>query len=122
MRYHDYNSSNLLQDAFNVYRSNNLVRSQTAFSHRILGRKSSYYSSMIARNRRPSQRVLETLMNVTKTIMATFLGNPHFGKLYAENLNRAYEELQQLVEQISVEISFLQAVDQLADQVDNLGM
>ena len=122
MRYHDYNSSNLLQDAFSVYRSNNLVRSQAAFSHRILGRKSSYYSSMIARNRRPSQRVLETLMNVTKTIMATFLGNPHFGKLYAENLNRAYEELQKLVERISVEISFLQAVDQLADQMDDLGV
>lgn len=119
MRYNEYNSSNLLQDAFNIYRQNNLVRSQTAFSRRILGRKTSYYSCMIARNRRPSLRVLETLQMVTKTIMATFLGNPHFGKLYAQNLNQAFHQLEQLVEKISVEISFLQAVDHLADQIDD---
>jgi len=122
MRYNDYNSSGILQDAFHVYRRNNLVRSQTAFSHRILGRKPSYYSCMVTRGRKPSLRVLETLQMVTKTIMATFLGNPHFGKSYAENLNQAYEELQQLVERIGVELSFLQAVDQLADQMDDLGV
>jgi hypothetical protein len=113
MRYTDYASNSILQDAFHVYRRNNLVRSQSAFSNRILGRQPSYYSCMIARNRQPSRRVLETLQTVTKTIMATFLGNRHFGKPYAENLNRAYAELEQLVEQISVEMAFPQAVEQL---------
>lgn len=122
MRYHDYNSSSILQDAFHVYRRNNLVRSQTAFSHRILGCKPSYYSCMVTRDRKPSLRVLETLQMVTKTIMATFLGNPHFGQPYAENLNQAYEELQELVERVGVELSFAQAVDQLADQMDDLGV
>ena len=122
MRYNGYNSSSVLQDAFHVYRRNNLVRSQTAFSRRILGCKPSYYFCMVTRNRKPSQRVLETLQMVTKTIMGTFLGNPHFGKPYAENLNQAYEQLQQLVERIGVELSFLQAIDQLADELDDLGV
>ena len=113
MRYAEYTASNILQDAFHLYRRNNLVRSQAAFSRRVLGRRPSYYSCMVARGRRPSLRVLETLQSVTKTIMATFLGNPHLGKPYAENLNRAYEELGQLVEQISVELSFPQVLESL---------
>ena len=75
---------------------------------------------MVTRNRQPSLRVLETLQMVTKTIMATFLGNPHFGQPYAENLNQAYEELQELVERVGVELSFAQAVDQLSDEMDDV--
>jgi len=48
--------------------------------------------------------VLQTLLNVTKTILATFLGNPHCGKPYAVNLNRAYEELEQLTGVIAVQL------------------
>lgn len=113
MRYHEINTSSILQDAFHTYRRNNIVRSQTAFSHRILGREPSYYSCMTARGRRPSQRVIETLMNVSKTIMSTFLGNPHFGKPYAENLNNAYAELEHLVTLLSVELSLTEAVADL---------
>mgnify|MGYP007079440498 CR=1 FL=1 len=59
---------------------------------------------MIARNRKPSRAVLQTLLNVTKTILATFLGNPHFGKPYAVNLNQAYEDLEGIIEVVSVQI------------------
>ena len=117
MRYTEYASGSILQHAFHLYRRNNLVRSQTAFSHKILGRKPSYYSCMLTRNRQPSRRVLETLMTVTKTIMATFLGNPHFGQPYAENLNQAYEELQELVERINVELNFVDAMDEVEAEV-----
>ncbi len=56
-------------------------------------------------------------MTVTKTIMATFLGNPHFGQPYAENLNTAYEELQELVERINVELNFVDAMDEVEAEV-----
>ena len=115
MRYNEYDTSSILQDAFHVYRRNNLVRSQAVFSRRILGRRPSYYSCMVSRGRRPSPIVLDTLQSVTKTILATFLGNPHFGKPYAMNLNQAYEELQQLVGRISIELLLPEAVDQLDD-------
>jgi hypothetical protein len=49
------------------------------------------------------------------------LGNPHFGQPYAENLNQAYEELQELVERVNVEISFVEAVGQLKADVDGVG-
>jgi hypothetical protein len=68
---------------------------------------------MINRNRKPSRHVLQTLLNVTKTILATFLGNPHFGKPYAVNLNHAYEELEGIVEQISVQMDIGCVVEQL---------
>lgn len=90
MRYSEINQTQLLQDAFHCYRRNNLVISQRSFSRRILGKPPTYYSSMINRNRKPSRAVLQTLLSVTKTILATFLGNPHFGKPYAVNLNHAY--------------------------------
>lgn len=122
MRYNEYAGGNILQDAFHIYRKNNLTRSQQAFSRSILGMKPSYYSCMVTRNRQPSSDVLQTLMNVTKTILATFLGNPHFRQPYAANLNQAYDQLEQLVERIGVELSFLQAVDQLADQMNDLGV
>jgi len=104
MRYSEINQTQLLQDAFHCYRRNNLVISQRSFSRRILGQAPSYYSSMVTRNRKPSRHVLQTLLNVTKTILATFLGNPHFGKPYAVNLNHAYEELESIVEQASVQL------------------
>jgi len=68
---------------------------------------------MINRNRKPSRHVLQTLLNVTKTILATFLGNPHFGKPYAVNLNHAYEELEAIVEQISVQLDIGCVVENL---------
>lgn len=113
MRYTEYAEPNLLQDAFHCYRRNNLVRSQRAFSRRILGKPHSYYSCMMARQRRPSKRVLETLLNVTKTIMASFIGNPHFGKSYAVNLNHAYEELEDLAQRIAVQLEIPLTLEQL---------
>ncbi|NNV32200.1 MULTISPECIES: DUF6626 family protein [unclassified Roseobacter] len=98
---------NLLKLAFNCYRRNNLVISQRAFSRRILGKPPSYYSCMITRNRTPSTAVLETLLSVTKTILASFIGNPHYGKSYAVNLNHAHEELQDLVERITIELELI---------------
>lgn len=113
MRYTEYAGDNILRDAFHLYRRNNLTRSQQAFSRRILGMGPSYYSCMIARNRQPSRRVLETLLSVTKTIMGTFVGNPHFRQPYAEHLNRAYDQLEQLVAQINVEMHFVEVMDDL---------
>jgi len=57
--------------------------------------------------------VLQTLLNVTKTILATFLGNPHFGMPYAVNLNQAYEELEAIVEQVSVQLDIGSVVENL---------
>ncbi|MEM1010196.1 MAG: hypothetical protein AAGJ35_14475, partial [Myxococcota bacterium] len=71
MRYNEYAGDHILRDAFHLYRRNNITRSQTAFSRRILGMKPSYYSCMLTRNRQPSRRVLVTLLSVTKTIMST---------------------------------------------------
>ncbi len=108
MRYNEYAGDHILQDAFHLYRRNNITRSQAAFSRRILGMKPSYYSCMLARNRQPSRRVLETLRSVTKTIMSTFLGNPHFRQPYAAHLNQAYDDLEQLVERLNVELNFVE--------------
>ena len=118
MRYTEYAGDNILRDAFQLYRRNNLTRSQQAFSRSILGMAPSYYSCMVNRNRQPSQHVLETLMSVTKTILATFLGNPHFRQPYAANLNQAYDQLEQLVERINVELNFVEVMDQLEADAD----
>ena len=122
MRYTEYASGSILQHAFHLYRRNNLTRSQQAFSHRILGMKPSYYSCMVTRDRQPSKRVLETLLMVTKTILGTFLGNPHFRQPYAENLNQAYEELESLVERVNVEITILDLMKQTDAEMDELGV
>lgn len=113
MRYNEYAGDHILRDAFHLYRRNNITKSQTAFSRRILGMKPSYYSCMLTRNRQPSRRVLETLLSVTKTIMGTFLGNPHFRQPYAANLNQAYDQLEQLVERINVELNFVDVMQEL---------
>nr|WP_156875465.1 hypothetical protein [Phaeobacter inhibens] len=52
-------------------------------------------------------------MSVTKTIMATFVGNPHFRQSYAANLNQAYDQLEQLVARINVEMTFVEVMDDL---------
>jgi hypothetical protein len=113
MRYAEYATPNLLQDAFDCYRRNNLVISQKAFSRRILGQHPSYYSSMKTRDFKPSRKVLETLLSVTKIILATFIGNPHYGKPYAVNLNHAYEELEDLAQRIAVHLEMPQIVENL---------
>jgi hypothetical protein len=113
MRYAEYAEPNLLQDAFDCYRRNSLVISQRAFSRRILGQHPSYYSSMKTRDFKPSRKVLETLLSVTKTIMATFIGNPHFGKPYAVNLNHAYEELEDLAQRVAVRLEMPRIVENL---------
>ena len=113
MRYTEYAEPNLLKTAFDCYRRNNLVISQRAFTRRILGKPPSYYSCMITRNRTPLVTVLETLLSVTKTILATFLGNPHFGKSYAVNLNHVHEELQDLVERVTIELELMNVANEL---------
>ncbi|EEE35083.1 hypothetical protein RKLH11_4255 [Rhodobacteraceae bacterium KLH11] len=40
-------------------------------------------------------------------IIATFICNPHFGKSYAINLNHAHEELQDLIERVTIELELL---------------
>lgn len=52
---------------------------------------------------------------MTKTIMASFLGNPHFGKPYAVNLNAAYDELEALVQQVSVQVDVGCVVESLRE-------
>jgi hypothetical protein len=37
-------------------------------------------------------------------ILAGFRGNPHFDKTYAVNINHAHEELQDLVERVTIEL------------------
>ena len=68
---------------------------------------------MITRNRQPSVAVLETLLSVTKTILASLIGNPHFGKSYAVNLNHAHEELQDLVERVTIELELINVAKEL---------
>ena len=111
MRYTEYAEPSLLQLAFNCYRRNNLVISQRAYSRRIMRKPPSYYSCMITRNRQPSTAVLETLLSVTKTILASFFGNPHFGKSYA--VNHAHEELQDLVERITIKLELINVAKEL---------
>ena len=60
---------------------------------------------MATRRRWPSHQVPTTLRDVTKTIMATFLDNPHFGKEYAKNLNGASGQLEVLLDLINVELA-----------------
>ena len=49
----------------------------------------------------------------SKTIAATFLGNPHFGKTYAVNLNQAHEQLEALVQRVSIELELDTVVESL---------
>ena len=68
---------------------------------------------VLHRDRQPSPAVLETLLSVTKTILASFIGNPHFGKSYAVNLYHAHEELKDLVERITIELELLNVTQEL---------
>ena len=72
---------------------------------------------VLHRDRQPSPAVLETLLSVTKTILASFIGNPHFGKSYAVNLNHAHEELQDLVERVTIELELMNAVQNMSDPI-----
>lgn len=47
--------------------------------------------------------MLQKLPPLTKTILATFIGNPHLGKPYAVNLNHAHKELELIVKQDCVQ-------------------
>ena len=49
----------------------------------------------------------------TKTILARFIGNPHFGKPYAVNLNHTYQELESIVELVSVQLDIGCVVENL---------
>jgi hypothetical protein len=68
---------------------------------------------MITRNRKPSRKVLETLLSVTKTIIATFIGNPHLHKPYAVRLNAAYKELEELIAVLAVEMELENVVEDI---------
>ena len=96
MRYSEI-TPRVLERAYWTYRPIGFVQNQVEFSTRILGRRPAYYSCMVSRGRTPSPRVLRQLRETTKTIMASFLGNPHFGKRYANHLNTAYGDLEALV-------------------------
>ena len=115
LQYSEINQTQLFQDAYHCYRRNNLVIPQKAFSRRILSQHPSYYSSMVTRNRKPSRKVLQSLLTVTKTILATFIGNPHFGKPYAVNLNAAFDQLEDLVQQVSVQLDIGCVVESLGE-------
>ena len=52
--------------------------------------------------------MLQTFLNVTEAVLATFIG-----KSYAERLNAAYDELQELVERVSVELKIGTVVESL---------
>ena len=100
MRYAEI-QSNLLERAFWLYRQHGIVRSQTEFSRSILSCRPAYYSSMQTRHRNPSPKVLRHLLKVTKTMIATWPDNPHFGKDYAKNLNKAFTDFERLAEMIN---------------------
>ena len=101
----------LLERAYWIYRRAGIVSSQTDFSQNILGRRPAYYSCMVTRSRRPGRRVLTQLREVTKTIMGTFLGNPHFGQPHAKNLNAAYADYETLIGLINEAIALWDPVD-----------
>ena len=46
-------------------------------------------------------------MSVTETILASFIGDPHYGKSYAVNFNHAHEELQNLVERVTIQLELI---------------
>ncbi|WP_224825196.1 hypothetical protein [Cognatishimia sp. MH4019] len=50
---------------------------------------------------------------MTKSIPASSIANPHFGKSYAFNLNQAHEELQDLVERVTIELELMNVAKEL---------
>ena len=50
--------------------------------------------------------------------MGTFLGNPHFGEPYAENLNTAFEDYEALIGLINQALALWEPVD---DALANFG-
>ncbi|EEE35081.1 hypothetical protein RKLH11_4253 [Rhodobacteraceae bacterium KLH11] len=52
-------------------------------------------------------------MSVIKTILASFIGNPRFGKSYVVNLNYAHEELQGLIERVTIEQELMNVAKEL---------
>ena len=115
MRYAEI-TPRLLERAYWTYRRAGIVSSQTEFSTKILGRRPAYYSCMVTRLRSPSRRVLTQLRETTKTIMGTFLGNPHFGTAYSTNLNAAYADYEALIRLINEALARWEPVnDTIAD-------
>ncbi|PYG25094.1 hypothetical protein [Pelagimonas varians] len=112
MRYAEITKPNLLQDAFYTYRRNNLANSEGAFSQCVLGQRPNYYSSMMARGRRPSLKVMKALLDTTMLITDRLFANPHYGQPYAMALNQAYEELEQLSQDIAVKLELQVVADQ----------
>ena len=58
-------------------------------------------------------RIVEPLLSAAKTILASFFGNPQYGKSYAVNLNHAHEELQDLVERVTIELELMNVAKEL---------
>lgn len=67
------------------------------------------------RSRRLGQtsHVFASRSGVTKGILASFICNPHFGKSYAVNLNNAHEDLQDLVERVTIELELISVAKEL---------
>ena len=106
-------TGNILETAFRIFLQEKIVRNQQEFSKLILGMKPNYYSSMRARNRRPSDAVLENLLKQTKLFLFSCKRNPYFGEPRAKSLNRTHDRLDALANTISDEL-FMNWVNNIA--------
>ncbi len=62
---------------------------------------------------RQGSPVCASRSGVAKAILASFSGHPHFGKSYAVNLNNAHEDLQDLVERVTIELELISVAKEL---------
>lgn len=90
----------VLNLAYFVYHKIKLVKDQHQFSVRVIGKAPSYLSCMKARNRTPSQYVMERLLKNAKYHASSIATNKHFGAEYAIQLNNAHKQLQALIHAI----------------------
>ena len=65
---------------------------------------------VLRQNYIPPRKVLETLLNITKIILSTFIGNPHLHKPYAVGLN-ATTEREELIGVLAVEMDLNNVVE-----------
>ncbi|MEP3199155.1 MAG: DUF6626 family protein [Lentilitoribacter sp.] len=96
----DDNYLYVLNLAYFVYHKVKLVKDQHQFSVRVLGKAPSYLSCMKARNRTPSQYVMERLLKDAKYQASSIASNNHFGAEYATQLNNTHKQLQALIHAI----------------------
>ncbi len=55
----------------------------------------------------------EPSISIISTRPLALIGNPHFGKSYAVNLNQAHDQLQELIERVTMELELMNVAKEL---------